>query len=84
MVYRTWCDENAYPPMKNKTLIEHLVANQEKYGLEYTNHLINAAGRRVRGFKGIGTAIHLPSITADGWQQVDPDDNPFKTSSEEF
>ena len=84
MVYRTWCDENAYPPMKNKTLIEHLVANQEKYGLEYTNHLINAAGRRVRGFKGIGAAIHLPNITADGWQQVDPDDNPFKMSSEEF
>jgi len=40
--------------MKDKTVIEHLTANQKKYGLEYTNHLKNSAGRQVRGFKGIG------------------------------
>ena len=77
-IYGIWCDENAYPAMKGKTLIEYLVANQEKFGIIYTNNIINAAGRRVRGFKGIGPAIGLTGNTADGWQRVDPEDNPFK------
>ena len=79
-IYETWCDENAYPAMKGKTLIEYLVANQEKYGIVYTNNVINAAGRRVRGFTGIDAAIRLPSITADGWRCVHPVDDPFKNT----
>ena len=79
-IYETWCDENAYPAMKGKTLIEYLVANQEKYGIVYTNNVINAAGRRVRGFTGIGPAIWLPGITIDGWRCADPTDNLFKNT----
>ena len=79
-IYGIWCDENAYPAMKGKTLIEYLVANQEKFGIIYTNNIINAAGRRVRGFKGIGPAIRLSGNTADGWQRVDPEDSPFKNA----
>ena len=78
-VYHTWCEENAYPALKSKTLIEQLVANQEKYGIQYTTHLINSAGRQVRGFKGIGSLIKTSGFSSGGWQQVDPDDNPFKT-----
>ena len=59
-IYVTWCDENTYPAMKSKTLIEYLTANQEKFGIVYTNNIVNAAGRRVRGFKGIGPAIRMP------------------------
>ncbi len=79
-IYDTWCDENAYPAMKSKTLIEYLTANQEKFGIVYTNNIVNAAGRRVRGFKGIGPAIRLPGTNAGGWQIVDPEDNPFKNA----
>ena len=78
-VYHTWCEENAYPALKSKTLIEQLVANQEKYGIQYTTHLINSAGRQVRGFKGIGSLIKTSGYSSGGWQLVDPDDNPFKT-----
>ena len=78
-VYHTWCEENAYPSLKSKTLIEQLVANQEKYSIQYTTHLINSAGRQVRGFKGIGSLIKTSGFSSGGWQQVDPDDNPFKT-----
>ena len=56
-----------------------LDANQEKYGIQYTTHLINSAGRQVRGFKGIGSLITTSGFSSGGWQQVDPDDNPFKT-----
>ena len=79
-IYDTWCDENAYPAMKSKTLIEYLTANQEKFGIVYTNNIVNAAGRRVRGFKGIGPAIRLHGIETGGWQIVDPEDNPFKNA----
>ena len=78
-VYRLWSDENSYPAMKDKTLIEHLTAHQEKYALTYTNHLINSAGRQVRGFKGIGSVVMPSGFPPGKWQQVDPDDNPFKS-----
>ena len=55
------------------------MANQEKDGIQYTTHLINSAGRQVRGFKGIGSLIKTSGYSSGGWQQVDPDDNPFKT-----
>ena len=69
----------AYSGTGKTTLIEQLVANQEKYGIQYTTHLINSAGRQVRGFKGIGSLIKTSGYSSGGWQQVDPDDNPFKT-----
>lgn len=79
-IYETWCDENAYPAMKSKTLIEHLNANKERYGIEYTNLTTNSAGRRVRGFKGIGPALRPTEMVTGGWQIVDPEDNPFKNA----
>ncbi|MBR6954364.1 MAG: DNA primase [Clostridia bacterium] len=67
LIYRTWCEENAYVPVKSKIIIEYLVANQEKFGVIYTHHLRNAAGRQVRGFRGIGAMFH-PS---PGWSRTD-------------
>ena len=76
-VYSIWCEENAYVPIKPRSFSDFLVANQKKYGIEHNNNQTNAAGRRVRGFKGIGAVIRLPMETADHWKQVWPDDNPF-------
>ena len=67
LIYRTWCEENAYVPVKSKIMIEYLVANQERFGVIYTHHLRNAAGRQVRGFHGIGAMFH-PS---PGWSRTD-------------
>lgn len=77
-LYRLWCEENAYPPMKDKTVMEYLNQNQERFGITYDNNIRNSANRRVRGFHGIGAAIHLPMSTADGWQKIYPRDNPFE------
>ena len=77
-VYCTWCDENAYPPMKRKTFVEYLSANEEKLGIHYTTHLTNSAGREVRGFRGICSIISPSGYMQGGWQKVDPEDNPFR------
>ena len=77
-VYCTWCDENAYPPMKRKTFVEYLSAHEEKLDIRYTTHLTNSAGREVRGFRGIDSIISPPGYMQGGWQKVDPDENPFK------
>ena len=76
-VYCIWCEENAWVPIKPRSFSDFLVANQKKYGIEHNNNQTNAAGRRVRGFKGIGAVIHLPMETADHWQKAWPADNPF-------
>ena len=76
-VYCTWCDENAYPAMKRKTFVESLYANEEKYGIRYTTHLINSAGREVRGFKGIGSLVYLPGGIPGSWQKAGQGGNPF-------
>ena len=77
-IYTIWCNENALPALKPRTVSDFLVANQKKYELEYTNNAVNAAGRRVRGFKGIKAILKLPMETKDGWQKVWQDDNPFE------
>ena len=77
-IYSIWCSENALPALKPRTVSDFLVANQKKYDLEYTNNAVNAAGRRVRGFKGIKAILKLPMETKDGWQKVWQDDNPFE------
>ena len=71
LIYRVWCEENAYVPVRSKTMIEFLTANQERFGLTYTHHLTNHAGRQVRGFRGIGPMFH-PS---PGWPRGDFDKN---------
>ena len=63
--------------MKRKTFVEYLCANEEKYGIRYTTHLINSAGREVRGFKGIGSLVYLPGGILDSWQKAGQGGNPF-------
>ena len=73
-LYKLWCDENADLPVKNKTFIEQLKANQDKYGIQYTNNVTNREGRRVRGFKGLNAVISV----MNSWPQADPEDHPLK------
>lgn len=77
-IYQIWCEENALPALKPLSVSDFLVANQKKYGIEYTNNATNSAGRRVRGFKNIKAVLRLPMETKDGWQKVWPEDNPFE------
>ena len=74
-VYQTWCDENAYPALKSKTMIEYLTAHQERFEIEYTNSIYNAAGRRVRGFRGISPAIRQKSYGAEEWPPIHRDES---------
>ena len=69
-LYRLWCEENAYPPMKDKTVMEYMIQNQGRFGITYDNNIRNVANRRVRGFHGISAAIRLPSTAFDGYQKV--------------
>ena len=76
-IYTLWCRENGLTPLKQRTVSEYLVANQKKYQIEHTNNHLNAAGRRVWGFRGIEAVIHPQSELPNGFQQVWPKDNPF-------
>jgi len=76
-IYNIWCDENAVTPLKPRSVSDYLIANQKKYGIEHNNNQLNAAGRRVWGFKGIGPVLKLSMTTYDGWQRAYPTDNPF-------
>ena len=60
-IYRMWCEENNLTPLKRRSFSESVIANQNKYNLEYCNKITNAAGRRVWGFFGI-EAIAKPNI----------------------
>ena len=44
-----------------------LIANQRRYNLESTNNIVNASGRRVRGFVGI-EALVQPDLTPNSWR----------------
>ncbi len=80
-VYQVWCQENAFTPLKQRSFSDFLIANLNKYGIERDSNVYNAAGRRVRGFKGIGTELRLPMETADRWQNAWPTDNPFEQNA---
>ena len=60
-IYRMWCEENNLIPLKRRSFSESVIANQNKYNLEYCNKITNAAGRRVWGFFGI-ESIARPNI----------------------
>ena len=77
-IYRMWCEENNLTPLKRRSFSDSVIANQNKYNLEYCNKITNAAGRQVWGFFGI-EAIARPNINGfsdvsertyvpDGWQ----------------
>lgn len=67
-IYTIWCEENAFSPLKSRTVSDFLVGSAKKYGIEHSNNMVNAAGRRVWGFKGIGAVLHLNVETHDGWK----------------
>ena len=60
-IYRMWCEENSLTALKPRSFSDALVAASGKYNLEHCNNIINAAGRRVRGFYGI-EALVIPHI----------------------
>ena len=60
-IYRMWCEENNLTALKPRSFSDALVSASGKYNLEYCNNIINAAGRRVRGFYGI-EALVMPHI----------------------
>ncbi len=62
--YRSFCAENALPAMKSRTVILYLKTNQAELGITYTNHMLNAAGQEVRGFRGIGLAMPISDFSA--------------------
>ena len=76
-IYCIYCKENGLAPLKPRSMSEFLIANKKKFGIEDNNNQTNAAGRRVRGFSGIGAVLKLPMETVDHWQKAWPDDNPF-------
>lgn len=82
-IYNIWCEENGFTPLKARSVSDFLIANQTKYGLNHCNTLINAAGRRVWGFHGIGPVLKLPMATCDGWQKVWPTEHPFSKPQQE-
>lgn len=65
-IYTFWCEENAFPVLKLRTVSDYLVAHSKQYDIIHTNNILNLQGRRVWGFKGIGAAIQL----SDGWQKT--------------
>lgn len=65
-IYTFWCEENAFPALKLRTVSDYLVAHAKQYDIIHTNNVLNLQGRRVWGFKGIGAAIQL----SDGWQKT--------------
>ncbi len=66
-VYRMWCEENSLNAIKARGFSDALIANQRRYNLESTNNIVNASGRRVRGFVGI-EALVQPDLTPNGWR----------------
>ena len=70
-LYQYWCYQNAYPPVKNKTLIEYFIAHQEELGITYTNRMLTRDMREVRGFTGIGPALPLSTLnSSSAWGQT--------------
>ena len=60
-IYRMWCEENAMPALKERSFSDHVIENLNRWNLERSNTIKNAAGRRVRGFIGIEAMTH-PNI----------------------
>ena len=65
-VYKMWCEENSLNAIKARGFSDALIANQRRYNLESTNNIVNASGRRVRGFVGIDALVQ-PDLTPTGW-----------------
>lgn len=62
-VYKMWAEENSMAPLKARSFSDCLVANQNRYGLEHCNNIVNRSGRRVWGFMGI-EALVVPNTNS--------------------
>lgn len=51
--YEDWCKKNAEIPLKRNSVTRFLKAHSSEYGVEYSEHVQNKSGQRVRGFIGI-------------------------------
>ena len=60
-IYTMWCSDNAYKPMAARTVSMTLKKHADEFGLEHDNHVTNALGKRVNGFRGI-EALVRPQI----------------------
>lgn len=61
-VYRFWCEENAIAPLSSRSFSDYLQSNMTALGLKFDYHCMNAAGRRVRGYKGMAATLSLGDI----------------------
>ena len=74
--YQIYCAENNLPALKPRSFSEALIACQSRYNLEYCNNVINAAGRRVRGFLGIEVLVrsNISVFSGDSMRTYVPED----------
>ncbi len=67
--YLLWCEENNLTALKRRSFSDSVIASAGKYHLEYCNNVVNPAGRRVWGFKGI-ESVNAPNI--NGFYDITP------------
>lgn len=60
-LYEEWCYEGTEKPRQPKSFTKFLHDNEKKYGIEYSENIRDANGKRARGFIGIGN-IHAYTI----------------------
>lgn len=78
-VYCLWCDENGLLPMKSRSFAEFLIGRASCYGLNRTNNVKNADGRRVFGFEGIRILADTGMRGRNGFTPIYRDfSNPFQ------
>lgn len=58
-VYKLWCDDNALPPLSQRSFCAYLKQNENTYNVTYTNKISIGRGKYVRGFVGI-EALQVP------------------------
>jgi putative DNA primase/helicase len=52
-LYQEWCRDNAIDPLADRTMLNYVKSNAEKYEVKEDYHVLNDQGRRCRGFSGI-------------------------------
>lgn len=55
--YEDWCADNMLRPLSSKSFVSALIAEQETYGIRYSNHVPGGNDREVRGFRGIRAVV---------------------------
>lgn len=58
-LYQEWCRDNAIDPLADRTMINYVKSNAEKYSVKENYHVLNDKGRRCRGFSGIQQSASL-------------------------